>query len=168
MGEVNDLSPPELISEIHDSTGYSSGEASLDEWLVRRARANQVSGATRTYVVCLGTRVIACYALASGVVAVEAAPGRFRRNMPNPIPVVVLARLAVDVNWQGKGIGRAMFRDAALRVAQAADAIGIRGIVVQALTEDAKNFYMALGFDPSPQDSMTLMATLSDIRAALS
>ena len=127
-----------------------------------------MSGASRTYVVCEGQLVIGYYALASGVVTVESAPGRFRRNMPNPIPVAVLARLAVDRNWQGRGIGRALFRDAARRVAHAADAIGIRGIVVHAISEEAKNFYLALGFDPSPREPMTLMVTLSDVRAALS
>jgi GNAT superfamily N-acetyltransferase len=112
--------------------------------------------------------VIAYYALASGVVTVENAPGRFRRNMPNPIPVAVLARLAVDQNWQGRGLGRALFRDSAQRVAQAADAIGIRGIVVHAISEEAKKFYVTLGFNPSPQEPMTLMVTLSDVREALS
>ena len=87
--------------------------------------------------------------------------------MPNPIPVAVLARLAVDKDWQGRGIGRALFRDAAQRVAQAADAIGIRGIVVHAISEEAKNFYLALGFDPSPNESLTLMVTLADVRTAL-
>jgi GNAT superfamily N-acetyltransferase len=88
--------------------------------------------------------------------------------MPNPIPVAVLARLAVDQDWQGKGLGRALFRDAARRVEQAADAIGIRGIIVHAISKEAKNFYLALGFDPSPQEPMTLMVTLADLRAALS
>jgi len=88
--------------------------------------------------------------------------------MPNPIPVVVLARLAVDRSWQSKGIGRALFRDAARRVAQAADVIGIRGIVVHAISEEAKRFYLALGFEPSPHEPMTLLITLTDLRAALS
>jgi GNAT superfamily N-acetyltransferase len=165
MGEISRLSPPELLAEHHDIADFTSGEASLDEWLRRRARANQVSGASRTYVVCEDKRVIAYYALASGVIAVESAPGRFKRNMPDPIPVAVLARLAVDRDWHGKGLGRALFRDAALRVAQAADAIGIRGIVVHAISEEAKKFYVALGFDPSPREPMTLMVTLADIRA---
>jgi len=166
MGEVVRLSPPELLTDQHDIDRSSSGEAALDDWLRRRARANQVSGATRTYVVCDGKRVIGYYALASGAITAETVPGRFKRNMPNPIPVAVLARLAVDRNWQGGGIGRALFRDAALRVAQAADVIGIRGIVVHAISEDAKRFYVALGFDPSPRQPMTLMVTLSDIIAA--
>ena len=97
----------------------------------------------------------------------ESAPGKFRRNMPDPIPVVILARLALDLAWQGRGLGCALFRDAAHRVVHAADAIGIRGIVVHAISEDAKKFYLALGFDPSPHGPMTLMITLSDVRAAL-
>lgn len=87
--------------------------------------------------------------------------------MPEPIPVVVLARLAVDSTQQGRGMGRAMFRDAARRVAQAADAIGIRGIIVHAISEDARKFYVALGFDPCPAEGMTLVVTLRDIRATL-
>ena len=105
--------------------------------------------------------------MASGVITIENAPGRFRRNMPNPIRVAVLARLAVDRSLQGKGIGRALFRDAAARVAHAAEVIGIRGILVHAISEEARNFYLALGFDPSPNEPMTLMVTLADVRAAL-
>ncbi len=172
MGEIGGLLPPEPLADRHDLGDFHSGEASLDDWLKRRARANQVSGASRTYVVCQDAagndkRVIGYYALASGVVTVASAPGRFRRNMPNPIPVAVLARLAVDRDWQGRGIGRALFRDAARRVAHAAEAIGIRGIVVHAMSEDAKNFYLALGFDASAREPMMLMVTLADIRAAL-
>ena len=168
MGEIKELLQPELLADHHGIGDFRSGEASLDEWLKRRARANQVSGASRIYVLCEEKRVIGYYALASGVVTVESAPGRFRRNMPNPIPVAVLARLAVDHDWQGRGLGHALFRDAARRVAHAADAIGIRGIVVHAISEEAKKFYLALGFDASPSEPMTLMVTLSDIRAALS
>jgi len=167
MGGVGELLAPEPLAEHHELGDFHSGEPSLDEWLRRRARTNQVSGASRTYVVCHDKIVIGYYALASGVITVENAPGRFRRNMPNPIPVAVLARLAVDLNWQGRGIGRALFRDGAQRVAQAANAIGIRGIVVHAISEQAKKFYVALGFDPSPREPMTLMVTLPDIRKAL-
>jgi GNAT superfamily N-acetyltransferase len=167
MGEISGLAPPEPLADRHNLGDFHSGESSLNEWLTRRARANQVSGASRTYVLCKDSRVIGFYALASGAVMLESAPGRFRRNMPNPIPVAVLARLAVDRDWQGHGIGRALFRDAARRVTQAADAIGIRGIVVHAISEEARSFYLALGFDPSPREPMMLMVTLSDIRAAL-
>lgn len=109
--------------------------------------------------------VIGYYALASGAIVLNSVRGRFRRNMPDPIPVAVLARLAVDRTHQGRGLGRAMFRDGARRVIQAADAIGIRGMAVHAITEEARKFYLALGFDPCPREPMTLVVTLSDIRA---
>jgi GNAT superfamily N-acetyltransferase len=111
--------------------------------------------------------VVGYYALASGAIAVATSVGRFRRNMPDPIPVAVLGRLAIDRSQQGRGLGRALFRDCALRVAHAADSIGIRGIVVHAISEQAKAFYQAVGFDPSPSEPMTLMVSLADIRDLL-
>ena len=167
MGLSPPLSAPEPLSDDHQIDSFDSGEPVLDDWLGRRARPNQVSGASRTYVVCEGKRVVAFYALASGAIAQAAVPGRFRRNMPDPIPVVVLARLAVDRNYQGRGLGRALFRDAARRVANAADTIGIRGIVVHAISEEARKFYIALGFDPCPAEALTLVVTLQDVRATL-
>jgi len=161
------LSPPEPLRDDHQVDTFDSGEPVLDDWLGRRATSNQASGASRTYVVCDGKRVIAYYALASGAIAQAAVPGKFRRNMPDPIPVAVLARLAVDRNYQGGGLGRALFRDAALRVAHAASTIGIRGIVVHAISEEARKFYIALGFDPCPTEAMTLVVTLRDLQAAL-
>jgi GNAT superfamily N-acetyltransferase len=125
-----------------------------------------VSGASRTFVVADNHRVMGYYALASGAITVGSSVGRFRRNMPDPIPVAV-GRLAVDRSRQGTGLGRALFRDCSLRVAHAADTIGIRGIVVHAISEDAKAFYLALGFDASPSEPMTLMVTLADIRSLL-
>ncbi len=160
-------SAPELLSDRHNLDGFSCGVPSLDDWLKRRARTNQASGASRTYVVCDDDRVVGYYALASGGVDVAAAAGKFRRNMPDPIPVVILGRLAVDGTMRGKGLGRALFRDAALRVVQAADTIGIRGLLVHAISDEAKNFYLALGLEQSPLDAMTLMATLADLRKAL-
>ena len=161
------LSAPALLDDNHVIDNFSSGEPSLDAWLKRRARPNQASGGSRTYVLCEENAVVGYYALASGAVAVKAVPGRFRRNMPDPIPVVVLARLAIDQAWQGRGIGRALFNDAARRVLQAADAIGIRGILVHAISEDAKKFYLALGFDTCVDEPTTLVVTLADIRAAM-
>jgi len=161
------LSSPEPLSPDHDVAGFDCGVASLNSWLERRAAANQVSGASRTFVVCEAGKVVGYYALASSAVAPAAAQGRFRRNMPDPIPVVVLGRLAVATSHRGHGIGRALFQDAALRVIGAADAIGIRGVVVHALSEQAKDFYLRLGLDESPLDPMTLMVTVADLRAAV-
>ena len=161
------ISAPEPLGVSHKIGDFISGVVSLDEWLKRRALANQASGAARTFVVCARHKVVGYYALASGAVHVATAPGRFRRNMPDPIPVVVLARLAVDRSYQGRSLGRALVRDAARRVVNAAEAIGIRGILVHAISDDAKTFYVALGFEPSPIESMTLMATLTDIRKSI-
>jgi GNAT superfamily N-acetyltransferase len=161
------LGAPEPLADHHRVDAFDSGTPSLDDWLKKRARANQATGASRTFIVSEGAEVISYYALASGAVSTADAPGRFRRNMPDPIPVAVLARLAIDRAHQGKGLGRALFQDSALRVLNAADAIGIRGMVVHAISEDAKAFYIKLGFDPSPLDPMTLMVTLADIRLNL-
>jgi predicted N-acetyltransferase YhbS len=161
------LTAPEPLAAHHDVAPFQSGEEALDTWLKRRALKNQISGASRTFVVCEGARVIGYYALASGAVSVDAAPGRFKRNMPDPIPVVILGRLAVDQSRHGQGLGRALVQDAARRVLHAADTIGIRGLLVHALSEGAKNFYERVGFDPSPMDPMLLMVTLADLQAAL-
>jgi GNAT superfamily N-acetyltransferase len=161
------LSAPEPLAAHHKLGGFSCGEPSLDEWLKRRANANQASGASRTFVACESGVVVAYYALASSAVAVAATPGRFKRNMPDPIPVVILGRLAVAQSHHGKGLGRALFQDGARRVINAADTIGIRGLLVHAISDNAAAFYRSLGLDPSPLDPMTLMVTLADLRASM-
>ena len=161
------LSAPEPLASHHSTDAFDSGVPSLDEWLRRRAAQNQASGASRTFVSCEGDKVVGYYALASSAVAPAAASGRFRRNMPDPIPVVVLGRLAVAQSHQGHGLGRALFQDAARRVIHAAEAIGIRGLLVHALNEEAKAFYLGLGLEESPLEPMTLMVTIADLRAAL-
>lgn len=161
------LVAPQPIDETHDLGDFDSGVPVLDDWLKRRARANQASGASRTYVVCENRKVVAYYALASGAVEISSATGRLRRNMPDPVPVVVLGRLAIDTSFQARGLGRALVRDAGLRVLQAADIIGIRGILVHALSPRAEAFYRAVGLEVSPLQPMTSMATLADLRATL-
>ena len=161
------LTPPETLSIHHSCSDFFCGIASLDNWLKRRAYTNQISGATRTFVICVDNRVVGYYALASGAISIQSALGKFRRNMPDPIPVVILARLAIDSSYQSQGLGRALFRDAALRVVQAADTIGIRGIIVHAISEEAKDFYLALGFILSPLEPMTLIITLNDLRDSI-
>lgn len=160
-------SAPEVLADRHILDGFSSGVASLDDWLRRRARANQVEGASRTYVTCDGDTVIGYYALASGSISTSDAVGRFRRNMPDPIPVVMLGRLAVDSRYQGRKLGRGLLRDAARRVLAAAGEIGVRGLVVHAISDEAKTFYLSLGFLQSPTHDLTLMIPIGDLRHSL-
>ena len=162
------LTSPSPLGAHHKLESFDCGTPSLNDWLKRRAVQNQASGATRTFVCCEDDQVVAYYALASSAVTVSAAPGRFRRNMPDPIPVVVLGRLAIATSHQRRGLGRALFQDAGRRVIHAAEAIGIRGLLVHALSEEAKAFYLQLGLDSSPLNPMTLMVTIADLRATLS
>jgi len=159
--------PPERLSSTHDTDDFDSGSAQLDDWLRRRALPNEAEGASRTYVVCQRRRVVAFYCLANGAVLQQAAPGRVRRNMPDPIPVMVLGRLAVDHRFQGRGFGKALLRDAILRTLQGADIAGIRAILVHAKDQRAKAFYERHGFLASPSDPMTLMLRLKDAAATL-
>jgi GNAT superfamily N-acetyltransferase len=160
------MQAPVPLTAAHLVVDFDSGVPSLDDWLKRRTLNNQISGATRTFVLCDADVVLGYYALAASAIAAGATSGRFPRNMPDPVPVVVLARLAVAQGQQGRGLGRAIFRDAACRVIQAADTIGIRGMLVHAISDEAQAFYMQLGLTPSPLDPMTLMATLSDLRGS--
>jgi GNAT superfamily N-acetyltransferase len=151
------------LAEDHELGDFSCGDATLDAWLKRRARANQVSGASRTYVVAEGKRVIGYYCLASGAMEAADAPGKIRRNMPSPIPMAILGRLAVDDAFKGKKIGAAMLQDAVLRAGQAAGIVGIRGILVHAIDEKAAAFYSHYGFQASPTDPLTLVLSLKSV-----
>ncbi len=161
------LRAPEPLTADHDTGAFDSGVASLDDWLRRRALDNQASGASRTYVLFDEADVVGYYALAASSLAPDAAPGRFRRNMPDPIPVAVLGRLAIARSRQGQGLGRALFRSASLRVIAAAGVIGIRGLLVHAISDEAKTFYVSLGLSVSSIEPMMLMVTLGDLEAAL-
>lgn len=166
-GRSGKLRPPENLSQEHDLTGFDCGEVSLNLWLTRRALHNEASGASRTYVVCTDQKVIAYYTLAVGAVAASEVPGRICRNMPDPIPVMVLGRLAVDKAYQRQGIGGGLLRDAVLRTVQAADIAGIRAILVHAISEEARRFYERHGFIPSPVDPLTVMIAISEARKML-
>ncbi len=161
------LSEPVPLLAEHDTALFSCGHASLDDWLKRRALANQKSGASRTFVVIEDNRVIAYYALASGALISTLSTGKLKRNMPDPIPMAILGRLAIHIDFQGSGLGRALFRDAVLRVLSAADAIGIRGLLVHAISDEAAAFYRALGMEASASEPRTMMITLAELQAAL-
>jgi GNAT superfamily N-acetyltransferase len=161
------LGPPEHLSPAHDIAAFDSGVPELDDWLQKRALANEATGASRTYVVCAGGRVVGYYALATGSVGHAQAPGRIRRNMPDPVPVMILGRLAVDRAWRGRDLGRSLLRDAVLRTLQAAKFGGIRAILVHAISDEAKRFYQHYGFAVSPVDPLSLMITMADAEKAL-
>lgn len=162
-----ELTPPEKLKPSHQLDVFDCGIPSLNDWLKRRALRNEQEGASRTYVVCVENQVVGYYCLAAGAICCLDAPGRVRRNMPDPIPVVVIGRLAVHQNWQGQRLGRALLRDAVLRTLGAADVAGVRAILVHALSEDAKRFYSRCGFVESPTHPMTLVVMLKDIKASL-
>jgi GNAT superfamily N-acetyltransferase len=161
------LQAPVPLAERHDVEAFASGARTLDAWIRRKARANQASGASRTYVLCRGDRVVGYYALAAGSVSHDLSPRKLRHNMPDPVPVIVLGRLAVDVSEQGNGLGRALLRDAVLRVAAPAREVGVAAMLVHALNDRAKAFYVSAGFDPSPVDPMVLTLRTKDINALI-
>lgn len=168
MDGASEVSAPEHLTPAHDISAFDSGVPDLDHWLKKRAVANEHTGASRTYVVCAGGRVVGYYALATGSVAHVQAVGRVRRNMPDPVPVMILGRLAVDRAWQGRNLGNSLLRDAVLRTLQAAKIGGIRAILVHAISEEARRFYQRYGFAVSPVDPLTLMITVAEAEKALS
>lgn len=160
------LSAPEPLSDHHQLDDFESGEASLDNWLKRRARANQFNNASRTFVVTDGSVVIGYYCLAAGAVGREDAPKALQRNRPDPIPVIVLGRLAIRSDRQQQGIGTALLRDAIHRTLRAADQAGVSALLVHALSEDARRFYLSRGFIESALQPMTLCLPLESARRA--
>jgi GNAT superfamily N-acetyltransferase len=159
MGEIT---PPEPITTAHNVESFACGVPVLDEWLKRRALKNESSGASRTFVVCSDDQVIGYYALATGSVGHSNTPGKVRRNMPDPIPVIVLGRLAIDERWQHAGLGRGLLRDAILRTLSVSQQAGVKALLVHTLSEDVKQFYLRNGFLESPLDPMTLIISLQD------
>lgn len=156
------LSAPQPLVASHVISEFDCGEASLDDWLKRRALINQVSGASRTFVVTdQDNRVRGYYALAAGAVAHQLVTGAVRRNMPDPIPVLILARLAVDRRAQGIKLGAGLLQDAVNRAGSVAQNAGVRALVVHALHEKARAFYEYYGFSISPIHPLTLMRRLN-------
>ena len=165
MGKVT--TAPERITSGHDVAGFDCGVVVLDTWLKERALKNEEGGASRTYVICSGDRVVGYYALAAGSILNAQAPGPVRRNMPDPIPVILPGRLAIDKAWKGKGLGKALLRDAVLRTIHASEITGVRALLVHAISEEVKSFYQGLGFRESPVDPMTLAITIEVAKTSL-
>lgn len=158
---------PEKLDKHHDLGPFSCRIDSLDQWLKRFARTNQQSDLTTTYVVHRENRVTGYYSLTVGSVSREDATVRVAKGMPNhPLGVVLLARLAVDDAEKGAGLGRALLKDALLRALVASDIVAVRAVLVHALNEDARQFYMHFGFEPSPVHPLHLMLLMKDIRAS--
>ncbi len=154
--------PPALLTEAHDGSSFNSGESTLDDWLRHRAWHNLQAGASRTYVVCpAGSRqIIGYYALSMGQILAQEVIGSMRRNMPSVIPAVVLGRLAIDLAWQGKGLGGAMLADVLRRSLRAAAEVSARLVIVHAISPAAEAFYLHHGFTRLPVDAPTLAIDL--------
>lgn len=166
MSEL-DLTPPAPITADQELADFDSGESSLNEWLKKRAFKNHMSGASRCFVLCAGASVIGYYSLSAGAVSHETAPKPMRRNMPGPLPVLLLGRLAVDKRYHNQGIEQALLRDAMLRAVNVAGDAGVFALLVHALSDQAKQFYLSRGFVESPLQAMTLIMTIETIRSIL-
>jgi len=164
---ARDLTPPAPITADQQLADFDCGESSLNEWFKSRAFKNHASRASRCFVLCAGAEVIGYYSLSAGAISHEAAPKAMRRNMPNPLPVLLLGRLAVDKRYHNHGIGQALLRDAMIRAVNVAGDAGVFALLVHALSDQAKQFYLSRGFVESPLQPMTLFMTLETVRTIL-
>jgi GNAT superfamily N-acetyltransferase len=156
------------LEKGHDWTAFDSGSAPLDEYLRNFAIQNHQNRSARTYVATRGTRVVGYYTLAAGSVDRAETPDRVAKGLANyPVPIILLARLAVDRSEQGRGLGKGLLKDALVRVAQAAELIGCRALLVHAKDASAKAFYEKFGFIPSPTHELHLYLLVKDILANL-
>ena len=151
------------LAEAHRLDSFHCGKPELEFWLKQRARKNQLEAASRTFVVCAGNEVVGYYAISAGAVLHETVPGNVRRNMPEPIPVAVLGRLAVHSDWNGQGVGAGLLKDAVRRAARLAEEIGIRALLCHAIDENAKKFYLHHGFIESPIEPLTVMLNIAKL-----
>ena len=162
---------PEPLGKHHRLDHFDCGEPALDDWLKRHALSAQASGSARVFVTTLddGQTVVGYYALAAAQVAPEDATARALKGQPRarPVPAILLARLAVDREHQGAGLGRSLLQDVLLRCVEAADAIGARVLLVHAKHDAAKAWYMQYDFEQSPTDPLHLMMLMKDVRGFL-
>jgi GNAT superfamily N-acetyltransferase len=161
---VGSLTGVEPLTAAHDTSGFDCGKSELTDWFRRHALITHRAGAARVYVVHRDRRIVGYYALAAGSVEREEAPDRIRRGLArHPIPVILLARLAVDQREQGKGLGAALLKNALLRATAAADEIGARAVLVHAEDEGARAFYEHFDFEPSLTDPLHLLLLMKDL-----
>lgn len=161
------ISAPQPLENHHRLADFECGETSLDDWLKRRAAKNQANGSSRTYVVCEHDTVIGYYCLAAGAIGHADAPTSMKRNRPDPVPVLMLGRLAIHKDHHQKGIGTALLNDAIRRAIEAANIAGVTALLVHAISEQAKRFYLSRGFVESPVKPMTLCLMLATVDRAL-
>jgi GNAT superfamily N-acetyltransferase len=161
------ISAPQPLGNHHRLADFECGETSLDDWLKRRAAKNQANGSSRTYVVCEHDTVIGYYCLAAGAIGHADAPASMKRNRPDPVPVLMLGRLAIQKDHHQKGIGTALLNDAIRRAIEAANIAGVTALLVHAISEQAKRFYLSRGFIESPVKPMTLCLMLATVDRAL-
>ena len=154
---MEDIAPPRLLEPEDDPGAFDCGVPVLNDWLKKRALPNHLTGASRSYVATTGRRIVAYYCLSAGAIHHADAPGAIRRNMPQPIPVLVMGRLAVDRLVQGRGVGPALLQHALERTAEAAGIAGIRALLVHAKDTEAAAFYRRFGFVQSPLDPFVLL-----------
>ncbi len=164
---MTQLSAPSPIGAGHVVAEFDSGEPSLDGYLKDRALVNHAAGASRCFVTCRDQRVVGYYALAAASVLRRDVSAAVRRNMPEPVPVLLLSRLAVDRSEQGRGVGAGLLRDAVIRTLYVADHAGVRALLVHALHTQARDFYARYGFRPSPTDPLHLILPLTHARKTL-
>jgi GNAT superfamily N-acetyltransferase len=152
-----ELSKPEALQPLHNRKKFDCGDNGLNEWLWHRAEKNQYSGASRCYVTCNPLHdIIGFYCLSAGAIARNDVPKKLQRNMPDPLPVMVMGRLAIDKQYHNQGIGKALLKDAIMRTLHVAEQAGVVALLVHALSDSAKQFYIASGFVETPLNSMTL------------
>lgn len=156
---------PELLSDAHDAEAFDCGDETLNDWLRRRAPRNQREGSSRTWVVTQMDQVVAYCASSTAVVARSAATKRAARNQPDPLPAMLLGRLAVDLRHQGQGFAAALLKHFLLTALEVAELTGLRLVLVHAKDEQASGFYRHFGFEPSPIDDLTLMLLIKDIQS---
>ena len=158
----------EKLQRSHAIESFDCNREALNRFLIRYALQNQQAGASQTYVALSEDEVVGYYTLVVGQVEYEDAPQRLTKGLArHPVPIMLLARLAVASNWQGKGLGAGLLKNAMLRTIQAADIAGIRAFAVHAKDEQAKAFYERFDFLPSPVDPYHLFRLMKDVRAKL-